>query len=101
VKLRGRHYLALWLLALLITLWSVSARQASSFRTARALVDLRDSVGALEARKAELERRIRNLSSRAVLVPLAQQRLHLRLPADSELRFLPVTPGGTRPSGPR
>jgi cell division protein FtsB len=48
---------------------------------------------ALEARRADLERRIRIASSRQVLVPQAQRQLGLHEPGDSEfvLFALPVT----------
>ena len=43
----------------------------------------------LEARRAEVLRRIREAESRAVLVPRAES-LGLRLPADSEMGILQV-----------
>jgi len=87
---KGRHWFALWLLALLATLWAVVARQTAALRTARDLADLRAARATLEGRKADFERRIRAAQSRAVLVPRAQQRLGLRLPADTEIVLLPV-----------
>ena len=51
---------------------------------------------ALEARRAELERRIRVASSRQVLVPLAERTLGLHEPADSEFTLLPVPPSPDR-----
>jgi len=95
---KGRHWLALWLVALLAALWVVIARQTASLNAARALADLRAERAALEGRRAALERRIRTAESRAVLLPRAQ-RLGLRLPADSEIVFLPV-PGAAAPSAP-
>jgi hypothetical protein len=54
---------------------------------------LRNQRSLLEARRAELLRRIREAESRAVLVPQAEA-LGLRLPADSEIVILPApTPG--------
>ena len=41
--LKGRHWLALWLVALLAALWAVIARQTASLNAARALADLRDA----------------------------------------------------------
>jgi hypothetical protein len=88
VKLKGRHWIALWLIALLAALWAVIARQTASLNDARALTDLRAERGSLEGRRADLERRVRNAQSRAVLVPRAQ-RQGLRLPADTEIILLP------------
>ncbi len=89
MALKGRHLLALWLVALLAALWLVIARQTASLNAARALADLRQERAQLEGRRAELERRIRAAESRAVLLPRAQ-RLGLRLPADTEIVLVPV-----------
>jgi hypothetical protein len=77
----------------------VVARQTTAFRTARRLRELREERGNLEARRADLERRIRVASSRQVLVPLAKRSLGLHEPADSEfvLYPLPTPAGSTRP----
>ncbi len=88
-RVRGRHWLAIWLVALLGALWAVIARQTASLNAARALTDLRAERANLEGRRAELERRIRTAGSRAVLLPRAQ-RLGLRLPADTEIILLPA-----------
>jgi len=89
MALKGRHWVAVWLLLALATLWVVAARQASAYRAATALRDARATRARLEGRKADLERRVRAGQGRASLVPLAQQRLRLRLPADSEIVILP------------
>lgn len=98
MALKGRYWLAVWLVALLAALWAVIARQTASLNAARALADLREERAQLEGRRAELERRIRAAQSRAVLLPRAQ-RLGLRLPADSEIILLPV-PGAASSSSP-
>jgi hypothetical protein len=92
VALRGRHQLMLWLLAILAVLWVVAARQTSGFRTARALADARRERAALEGRRADVERRIREAESRRILMPRAQGDLRLRQPADSEIILLPAPP---------
>ena len=66
------------------------ARQTVAFRTARHLHDLREERSNLEARRADLERRIRVASSRQVLVPIAQRALGLHEPADSEFVLFAV-----------
>jgi len=90
--LKGRHWVAIWLVLALATLWVVAARQAAAYRDATALRVARAERARLEGRKADLERRVRAAQGRAVLVPLAQQRLDLRLPADSEIVLLPGRP---------
>jgi len=89
VALKGRHWVMIWLLAFLAAAGSVVARQTAALRIARALSQTRDTLSSLRSRRAEYERRLRQASSRSVLVPRAQA-LGLRLPADSEIVILPV-----------
>jgi len=90
-RVKGRHWLAIWLVALLAALWAVIARQTASLNAARTLTDLRAERAGLEGKRDELERRIRTASSRAVLLPRAQK-LGLRLPADTEIILVPTAP---------
>lgn len=83
VKLKGRHWLALWLLLFLGAAAVVVTRQRAAILTARRLTDLRDRRIALEAARAELVRRIGRAASREVLVP-RMERAGLHLPNDSE-----------------
>jgi hypothetical protein len=96
VRLKGRHWVLLWLLIFLAGALVVVGRQTSAFRTARRLRDLREERSSLEARRADLERRIRFASSRQVLIPLAKS-LGLHEPADSEfvLFALPAPPAAS------
>jgi hypothetical protein len=94
MRLRGRHWLVLWLVLLLGVLGSITARQAAGFRTARRLRDLREERMALDARRGELERRIRVGSSRQVLVPIVEHALGLHEPSDSEFVLFAVPPAG-------
>lgn len=93
MRLKGRHWTAVWLVAFLATTWIVYARQTAAIRAARALADGRARRANLEGQRADLERRIRAAESRAVLVPRAQQRLGLHLPSDSEIILLPLPSG--------
>jgi hypothetical protein len=97
MRLKGRHWLMLWLLIFLCALLAITTRQTAGFRTARRLRDLRDQRLALEAQRGDLERRIRMGSSRQVLVPMARA-LGLHEPADSEfvLFAVPSTESGKR-----
>jgi hypothetical protein len=94
MAVRGRHRFFFWLLAVCAALWLVIWRQTDSFRTARALGEIRANRALLEGRRSELERRIRTASSRDVLIPLAASRFGLREARDSEIvRFpLPAAP---------
>ncbi len=95
MRLKGRHWIAAWLVAFLATTWVVYARQTAAIRAARELAEIRARRANLEGRRADLERRIRRAESRAVLVPLAQSRLGLHLPSDSEIILLPGPSSGS------
>jgi hypothetical protein len=58
---------------------------------------LREERLTLEARRADLERRIRLASSRQVLVPMVQRELGLHEPADSEFVLFVLPPAGPEP----
>jgi hypothetical protein len=96
MRLKGRHWLMVWLLIFVGVLVAITARQSAGFRTARHLRDLREQRTTLEARRADLERQIRVGSSRQVLIPIAERELGLHLPSDSEftLLVLPTAPPG-------
>ena len=98
MRLKGRHWLMVWLLIFLGVLVAITARQSAGFRTARRLRDLREQRTTLEARRADLERQIRVASSRQVLIPIAERELGLHLPSDSEftLLVLPTAPAHGR-----
>jgi hypothetical protein len=99
VRIKGRHWVVLWLLVFLGGALVVVSRQTSAFRTARRLRELREERSRLAARRADLERRIRVASSRHVLVPIARRALGLHEPADSEfvLFAVPSSAGPDRP----
>ena len=98
MRLKGRHWLMLWLIIFLGVLVAITTRQTEGFRTARRLRELRDERLALEARRGDLERRIRVASSRQVLVPIVEHTLGLHEPADSEfvLFVMPSPTSGGR-----
>jgi len=89
LKLKGRHWLMLWIIVFLVTTIVVVARQASAYRVARRLHDLQEKQTTLESRRADLEHSIRDASSRRTLVPVAE-RLGLHQPSDSEYKLLPL-----------
>jgi hypothetical protein len=95
MRLKGRHWLMIWLVVFVCVLLAIATRQSAGFRAARRLGELREERMALEARRAELERQIRVSSSRQVLVPLAERMLGLHEPSDSEFALLPVSPSSS------
>jgi hypothetical protein len=88
VSLKGRHFLALWLAGFLAVASVVVWRQSAARAAADELRALEVARGALEATKATAAGEILKARSRAVLVPLAERRLGLRLPQDSEIIIL-------------
>ncbi len=99
MQLRGRHWVLLWLALFLGVATVVSMRQASALKTARQLRELKDERAALEARRAELVRRIRQASGRQALGKIAEA-LGLHQPSDSEFVLFPIPsqgPAGEQP----
>jgi len=89
MKLKGRGWVAVWLLLFLGALSWVVARQTASHVAATELREAQERRSSLEAQRAELLRRISQAGSRAVLVPRAES-LGLRLLADSEMVIVHV-----------
>ncbi|HVO34285.1 MAG TPA: hypothetical protein VMT21_01900 [Gemmatimonadales bacterium] len=90
MKLKGRHWVAIWLAGFLVMAAAVVWRQTEALATVRQLRALQAARGALEATRADAIAAIRHARSRAVLVPLAEARLGLRLPQDTEIVILQV-----------
>jgi hypothetical protein len=86
--LKGRHWVTLWLGAFLAVALIVVWRQSAALATSRDLQQIRKTRGALETSKSALIADIHRARSRGVLVPLAEQKLGLRLPQDSEITIL-------------
>ena len=90
MRLKGRIWIAIWLVFTLAVLAWVVNRDTFGFMTASELRNLRNEGSVLQSDKAELMRRIREAESRAVLIQRAE-RMGLRLPADSEIVILQAT----------
>jgi cell division protein FtsL len=93
MRIKGRHWLLVWLLLFLLVAAVVVARQTAAFKVARRVGELREQRTALEARRADLERRIREASGRQALLPKAERDLGLHLPADNEFILFAVPAG--------
>lgn len=90
MSLKGRHWVLLWLVLFLAVTGLVVTRQTSAIRTAERLGRLRLEHRTLDARRAELERQIREASSREVLSQHGVESLGLHQPGDSEFVLFPV-----------
>jgi len=91
MRLKGRHWLLLWLALFLAVAALVTGRQSASYRLSRELVELKQEHAALDARRAELERRIRAGTGRQILTTRVAEALGLHSPADSEMTLF-LTP---------
>ena len=89
----GTVRLALAVAVLLASLVLVAWRQSRAYEALSALDALRRETELAGARRAELERRIRELESRSRVVPEARRRLGMHVPDASEIVYLP---GGAR-----
>jgi len=89
-KKRGRgRQLALVLLGFLLVATGVIWRRSYGIARSRELTELDKRRVQLEARRAQLESDIRDLSSRARLAPIVEQRLQMHVPTDSQVVILP------------
>jgi len=88
VALKGRHWVAIWLAGFLAAAAAVVWRQTAALAAGRDLRQLEVTRGALEVARAAAAGEIHRARSRGVLVPLAERRLGLRLPQDSEIIIL-------------
>lgn len=85
----GRLRLALLLIAFLVITGGVILRRSYGIRTGRELVHLDARRAALVAERLRLEADIRTASSRSRIVPIAEQRLQMHVPADSAVYSVP------------
>lgn len=75
---------------LLASLGLVTWRQSRSLQVLARLDDVRQEISVSRAERAELERTIQRLESRAYVVPAAKARLGMHTPGASELVILPT-----------
>lgn len=83
--------LALGFAVLLASLSAVIWRQSRALDAQRAAEALREDSSLLEARRAQLTHRIRELESRERVVAVAQARLDMHVPASDEIVLLPAS----------
>ena len=83
-----RSIVAAVLLGFVLLATGVIARRTYGIRQARDLRILQRQRDALEASRVKLLAEIRDASSRARLMPIAQQRLHMYVPPDTQVIIL-------------
>lgn len=97
----SRRWIPLVLLGFVLVATGVIARRIYGIQQNRRIVQLQQRREALEAERLRLEGAIRDASSRARLVPLAEQRLNMHVPSPNQVIMLPRTSsGGRRPAAP-
>lgn len=102
-KVRGLLRLLGWLMLLLGSLAVVAWRQTEGITREQALREAQSEREIAEAERVDLERRVRELTSRSRIVRVARDRLGMRLPTDSEIVLLrdPTDPRAVGESGSR
>ena len=92
IALRGRSLVALGLLGFVLIATGVIWRRAAGISQAADLRALEQQVVQLEAQQARLENEIREASSRSTLAPIAERRLGMRVPSDTQVVILSRSP---------
>jgi cell division protein FtsL len=87
-RLGRRSVIVLVLLGFFMVATGVIARRTFGINQARTLRALERQRDAVDASRVKLEAEIRDASSRTRLVPIAEQRLHMYVPADSQVIIL-------------
>lgn len=77
------------LLGIFVLAMGVIARRTLGISQTRAIRQLQERRDAADASRVRLEAEIRDASSRARLGPVVEQRLHMYVPADSQVIILP------------
>ena len=87
-RLRGRAVVGLSLLAFVLLASGVIWRRSAGIAQARELRELDRRRAQLAAERTALESDVRTAASRARIAPIAEARLGMRVPADTQVVFL-------------
>lgn len=88
IDVRGRSIVAILLVGFVLVTAGVVWRRSAGLSRARDETRLDQRRIALDAERAKLEGDIRDASSRARLAGVAEERLHMRIPNDSQVVYL-------------
>ena len=92
---RGRWIVAGALIAFVTVSAAVIARRSFGHREGLALTALQRKKASLESERVRLGQQIRDGSSRNVIVPIAERRLGMHLPTESQIVMLRGSDSGT------
>jgi cell division protein FtsL len=98
---RGRSVVGLVLIGFVLLATGVIWRRSIGTARAREQQRLEQERAALEAERAKLKADIRDASSRAKLARVAEERLNMHVPNDSQVIFLRRPAGTKGPGGSR
>jgi hypothetical protein len=93
---RGRWIVAGALVAFVLVSSAIIARRSYGHSEGREVTALQRRKAALESERVRLDQQIRDASARSVIVPLAERRLGMHLPSESQMIVLR---GATESSG--
>ena len=88
VAIRGRWIVAAVLIGFVITTTAVIARRSYGDAEARQMSGIESHLRQLMTQRVLLEAEIRKASSRERLLPIAEKRLGMHLPADTQVVYL-------------
>ncbi len=94
---QGRWIIAGGLIAFVVVSAAVIARRSYGHREGAALTALQRRKASLESERVRLGQQIRDGSSRSVIVPVAERRLGMHLPAESQIVMLRGSGSGGTP----
>jgi len=94
---RGRFTVAAGLILFVIVSSAVIARRSYGHREGEAITALQRRKASLESERVRLGQQIRDGSSRSVIVPLAERRLGMHLPSESQIVMLKGSGSGGTP----
>ena len=86
--MRGRSLVGIVLVGFVVMASAVIWRRSFGITESRTLTDLDRRYAALEAERARLEGAIRDLSGRGKLGPVAEKKLGMKVPADTQVVIL-------------
>lgn len=89
VGIRGRWIVAAVLVGFVVTTTAVIARRSYGDAQARRMATVETRLRQLRNERVRLEAEIRDASSRVRLIPIAESRLGMHVPADTQVVILP------------
>lgn len=92
---RGRWIVTGGLIAFVVVSAAVIARRSFGHREGLALTALQRKKSTLESERVRLGQQIRDGSSRSVIVPIAERKLGMHLPSESQIVMLRGSETGT------